>query len=103
VVCILYVLVLPRAIWLTKVLPSQPAEAKRWSGGVGSAFDGSQGVDSEDILNIPEIDFGSFQLFPDQNSYSTIASPFSPPSANFNETVKQGIAWIEAQAASAKA
>lgn len=35
----------------------------------GSAFDGSYGVDTEDILAIPSIDFGSFQLFPDQTQY----------------------------------
>jgi len=35
----------------------------------GSAFDGSYGVDTEDILAIPSIDFGSFQLFPDQTKY----------------------------------
>ncbi|KAK7446367.1 hypothetical protein VKT23_014573 [Stygiomarasmius scandens] len=31
--------------------------------GVGSAFDGSQGVDSEDIVSIPQIGFSTFQLF----------------------------------------
>ncbi|KAF9526289.1 glycoside hydrolase family 5 protein [Crepidotus variabilis] len=35
----------------------------------GSSFDGSYGVDTEDILAVPCIDFGSFQLFPDQNNY----------------------------------
>jgi mannan endo-1,4-beta-mannosidase len=79
-------------------------EAKRQSsGGVGSAFDGSFGVDSQDILAIPEIGFGSFQLFPDQNSYSTISTQFTPPSADFDTTVQQGTAWIQAQAASALA
>jgi mannan endo-1,4-beta-mannosidase len=75
-------------------------EAKRQAG-VGSAFDGSFGVDSQDILSIPDIGFGSFQLFPDQNSYSTVATQFTPPSSNFNGTVQQGTAWIQAQAASA--
>jgi mannan endo-1,4-beta-mannosidase len=35
----------------------------------GPSFDGSYGVDTEDILAIPTIDFGSFQLFPDQTDY----------------------------------
>jgi len=35
----------------------------------GPSFDGSYGVDTEDILAIPCIDFGSFQLFPDQIDY----------------------------------
>jgi mannan endo-1,4-beta-mannosidase len=103
VVCILYVLVSPRTLWPTKVLNSQPAQVKRGGGGVGSSFDGSQGVDSEDILGIPEIGFATFQLFPDQNSYSTIASAHIPPSSDFDGTVQQGVAWIQAQADSARA
>jgi mannan endo-1,4-beta-mannosidase len=85
------------------VLNSQPAQVKRGGGGVGSSFDGSQGVDSEDINNIPEIGFSTFQLFPDQNSYSTIASAHIPPRSDFNGTVQQGVAWIQAQADSARA
>ncbi|KAH9001278.1 glycoside hydrolase [Lactarius akahatsu] len=79
------------------------SEAKRQAGGIGSAFDGSFGVDSQDILSIPEIGFGSFQLFPDQNSYGTIPTQFTPPSSDFTGTVQQGTAWIQAQAASALA
>ncbi|KAN0137347.1 hypothetical protein V8E53_004792 [Lactarius tabidus] len=82
---------------------SASSQVKRGGGGVGSSFDGSQGVDSEDILNIPEIGFGTFQLFPDQNSYSTIASAHIAPSSDFNGTVQQGVAWIQAQADSARA
>ncbi|KAI9466203.1 glycoside hydrolase [Lactarius psammicola] len=77
--------------------------AKRQAGGVGSAFDGTFGVDSQDILSIPEIGFGSFQLFPDQNSYGTVPTQFMPPSSDFTGTVQQGTAWIQAQAASALA
>jgi mannan endo-1,4-beta-mannosidase len=79
------------------------SQVKRGGGGVGSSFDGSQGVDSQDILNIPDIDFATFQLFPDQNTYSPTSSKIVPPSADFNGTVAQGVAWIEAQADSAKA
>lgn len=63
--------------------------------GTGSAFDGSQGVDSEDILNAPNIGFGTFQLFPDQNSYG-VNDPTLPA---FNNTVNQGLAWIRQHAA----
>jgi len=59
---------------------------------LGPAFDGSQGVDSQDIINIPDLDFGTFQLFPDQNSYG-MDDPNLPP---FNNTVNQGLAWIQA-------
>ncbi|KAI0054056.1 glycoside hydrolase family 5 protein [Auriscalpium vulgare] len=82
-----------------------PAKAKRQeNGGPGSAFDGSSGVDSQDILNAPDIGFGSFQLLPDQNNYDTNPNDaIVPPSANFGATVQQGINWIQTQAASAQA
>jgi len=60
---------------------------------LGSAFDGSQGVDSEDILGIPQIGFSSFQLFPDQNNYAAYDPHLSP----FNNTVQSGIDWIGKQ------
>ncbi|KAF9451028.1 glycoside hydrolase family 5 protein [Macrolepiota fuliginosa MF-IS2] len=59
--------------------------------GMGSAFDGSAGVDSEDINSIPQIGMTSFMLFPDQNSYGT-DDPNLPP---FNNTVEQGLQWIK--------
>jgi hypothetical protein len=65
---------------------------KRQETTVGAAFDGSEGVDSEDILNIPEIGFGSLQPFPDQNVYDP-----DHPNPSFEETVKIGIDWIRRQ------
>jgi len=41
----------------------------------GHSFDGSYGVDTEDILASPCIDFGSFQLFPDQVDYFPETNP----------------------------
>jgi len=62
--------------------------------GVGAAFDGSQGVDSEDILHIPEIGFGTFQLFPDQNKYG-----FDDPSLDpFENTIQIGTTFIQRHA-----
>jgi mannan endo-1,4-beta-mannosidase len=58
-------------------------------------MDGSQGVDSEDILAIPQIGFGTFQFFPDQFKYG-IDDPNLPA---FNNTVQQGINWIQTHAA----
>ncbi|KIM83525.1 glycoside hydrolase family 5 protein [Piloderma croceum F 1598] len=56
---------------------------------VGSTFDGSFGVDTEDILSVPCIDFGSFQLFPDQNQY------FPGSSGDFASTaISQGNRWV---------
>jgi len=59
--------------------------------GTGPAFDGSSGVDSEDIINIPQIGFGTFQLFPDQNNYG----PDDPNLSAFNNTVQTGLTWIQ--------
>jgi mannan endo-1,4-beta-mannosidase len=59
--------------------------------GVGPAFDGSLGIDAEDILNIPQIGFGTFQLFPDQNNYG----PNNPNLPPFNNTVQTGLTWIQ--------
>ncbi|KII88513.1 glycoside hydrolase family 5 protein [Plicaturopsis crispa FD-325 SS-3] len=74
-------------------------QAKRQDNSLGSAFDGSSGVDSEDILNIPDIGFGTFQLFPDQETYG----PPDPNLPAFNNTVQTGIDWITKQAQSAAA
>ncbi|KAG6866910.1 hypothetical protein C0991_003825 [Blastosporella zonata] len=65
-----------------------------------SGFDGSQGVDSEDIINIPEIGFGSFQLFPDQFDYSQ--NPPDPSLPAFNQTVQAGLDWINLHAQAAQ-
>jgi mannan endo-1,4-beta-mannosidase len=60
---------------------------------VGPAFDGSQGVDAADILGNGNIGFGSFQLFPDQNTYF----PSDPSLSAFNNTLQAGIDWITLQ------
>jgi mannan endo-1,4-beta-mannosidase len=64
--------------------------------GLGSSFDGSQGVDSQDILGIPQIGFSAFQLFPDQNQYA----PDDPSQSPFDSMVQAGNQWIELQAQS---
>jgi mannan endo-1,4-beta-mannosidase len=74
------------------------AEAKRQTGNIGPAFNGAYGVDSQDILNAPDIDFGTFQLLPDQNNYGITGTEDQSPSADFNSTVNQTITWIRAQA-----
>lgn len=73
---------------------------RRQDSGLGPAFDGSQGVDSQDILAIPQIGFSSFQLFPDQDNYAKDDhDPDLPP---FNHTVQTGLDWIQNQAQSAQ-
>jgi len=55
----------------------------------GPTFDGSFGVDTEDILGVPSIDFGSFQLFPDQMQY------FLGGGVDFASTaISQGNKWV---------
>jgi mannan endo-1,4-beta-mannosidase len=74
------------------------AEAKRQSSGGGSAFNGVFGVDSQDILNAPQIDMGTFQLFPDQNNYGTTGVESQSPSVDFDDILSQTTAFINSQA-----
>ncbi|KIJ17403.1 glycoside hydrolase family 5 protein [Paxillus involutus ATCC 200175] len=66
---------------------------------VGSVYDGSYGVDSQDITNIPDIGFSSFTLFPDQQSYA----PADPSLQPYENTVNEGVDWISNQVQSAAA
>ncbi len=67
------------------------------------AFNGVFGVDSQDILNAPHIDFGTFQLFPDQNNYGTTGVENQNPRVDFNTTLAQTTAFINLQVQSALA
>ncbi len=81
------------------------ANLKRRNGDGGlSVFNGAFGVDSQDILNAPDIDFGSFQVFPDSINYGTkgSANDVTPPSRNFNKTLNDTVAWISTQTCSAR-
>ncbi|KAH0830561.1 glycoside hydrolase family 5 protein [Lanmaoa asiatica] len=66
---------------------------------VGSNYDGSYGVDSQDIMNIPYIGFGSFTLFPDQQSYG----PADPYLDSYTNTLNSGVDWILKQVQSGAA
>ncbi|KAI0302022.1 glycoside hydrolase superfamily [Russula brevipes] len=95
----------PRALDVGKKIRSRwmaPSKAKRQTSGGGAAFNGGFGVDSEDILNAPDIDFGTFQLFPDQISYSTTGTECETSSKDFDDTLDQTVAWIHKQAQSAR-
>ncbi|KAG8941080.1 hypothetical protein FRC00_012590, partial [Tulasnella sp. 408] len=69
---------------------------KRWNDSppAGPGFDGSQGIDHEDILRIPTIDFGGFQLFPDQFSYAAQAKPEDNSEFAFDCILQEGRDWI---------
>lgn len=75
------------------------ATRRQQSQEVGSAYDGSYGVDSQDILNIPDISFGTFQLFPDQDAYAAS----DPSLSSYQNMVNAGVDWITNQAQSADA
>ncbi|KAJ8589720.1 glycoside hydrolase [Rhizopogon salebrosus TDB-379] len=75
------------------------ATKRQESSSAGSMYDGSYGVDSQDISNIPDIGFSSFQLFPDQQSYG----PDDPNVAPWQNTLQNGDQWITSQAQSAAA
>jgi len=66
-------------------------------------YKGAFGVDSQDILSAPDIDFGTFQLFPDSINYGTEgpATDVTPPSCNFGKTLNETVAYIKAQVSSA--
>jgi mannan endo-1,4-beta-mannosidase len=60
-----------------------------------AAFNGFHGVDNADILNIPDIDFSTFQIFLEQNVYG----PSHPDLSPFQNSIQVGIDWIRVQAA----
>ncbi|KDQ56016.1 glycoside hydrolase family 5 protein [Jaapia argillacea MUCL 33604] len=68
-------------------------ETRNIDSDTGPTYDGSQGVDSEDLINIPDVDFGTFQLFPDQNEYACPDPTLSP----FNNSLASGNYWIAKQ------
>ncbi|KAG8926115.1 hypothetical protein FRC00_003249 [Tulasnella sp. 408] len=70
---------------------------KRWNSDyppAGPGFDGSQGIDTEDILRIPTVDFGGFQLFPDQFSYAAESKGYNDQNA-FDCVLQEGLDWID--------
>ena len=77
---------------------SDADHVRRQDSSLGSAYDGSYGVDTEDILGIPQIAFSTFQMFPDQFQYA----PTDPSLSSYNNTIQMGIEWIEKQAQTAK-
>jgi len=82
-----------RGRWVSTITRRQETQS------LGSNYDGSYGVDSQDIMNIPNIGFGSFTLFPDQQSYG----PTDPYLDSYTNTLSSGIDWILKQAQSAAA
>ncbi|KAG1743367.1 glycoside hydrolase family 5 protein [Suillus occidentalis] len=69
------------------------------SSSIDSSTDGSSCVDSQDIPNIPNIGFGSFQVYPDQESYG----PYDPNLDPVSNKINSSLAWIQQSAQSAAA
>jgi mannan endo-1,4-beta-mannosidase len=90
--------------------PTSANTFSRRGGSLGPAYDGSHGVDSEDICNDPNIDFCNFQLFPDQDFYGVFGGKTthgkrqnSDSSSGFtSDSVAQSINFILNQADSSK-
>lgn len=84
--------------WSSYQITDPPSPAtKRQGTEVGPAFDGTFGVDSEDIGSIPHVDIATFQLFPDQVTYEVDLNSAIPA---INKTVNDGNNWILQQISS---
>ncbi|KAJ2925251.1 hypothetical protein H1R20_g11829, partial [Candolleomyces eurysporus] len=57
----------------------------------GPSFDGSFGIDTEDLVSIPSIDFGSFQISPEQMQLF----PAIPGADKTDQLLGNGGRWIE--------
>ncbi|KAG8953045.1 hypothetical protein FRC04_002991 [Tulasnella sp. 424] len=83
--------------------------SSRQDSSVGPGYDGSYTIDTEDIGNVPTIDYQTFQFFPDQNTYNANGQDTSGPppggagGANFQATVQAGLDWITNHAETAQA
>jgi len=69
-------------------------------GGDGGGYDGSQGVDSEDIGSAPDIDYSSYQWYPDQNSYGGAGSDCGNCRRweQVQEKITHGTIWVDQHA-----
>ncbi|KDQ18792.1 glycoside hydrolase family 5 protein [Botryobasidium botryosum FD-172 SS1] len=79
---------------------SAPATAERaWrrqsDSAAGPGYDGSQGVDSEDISGISSIDYSGFQYFPDQNSYGPVGMDSARRWEQTQQLIDSGNLWIQ--------
>lgn len=71
------------------------AARKRQSNSFGPDFDGSFGVDTEDLANTPGIDFNSLQFFPDQNTFGPLGAV---DTHNITNVIQNGLDWINLHA-----
>lgn len=98
-----------RGSWSAPVASFKRINSRQDSSSVGPGYDGSYTVDTEDIGNIPTIDYQTFQFFPDQNTYSANGQETSGPppggagGANFQQTVQAGADWITNHAETSQA
>lgn len=73
-------------------------QTRRQSTSQATGLNGAQGVDSQDISAIPQVDIHSFQLFPDQDQYMAVDSPGTD---QVTQAIDSGTAWITMQAEAA--
>ena len=74
------------------------AVRKRQTNTFGSDFDGSHGVDSEDLANAPGVDFASFQYFPDQNTFGPSGQI---DLSDVSSIAQNGVDWVNLHAETA--
>ncbi|KAJ2919875.1 hypothetical protein MD484_g569, partial [Candolleomyces efflorescens] len=63
----------------------------------GPSFDGSFGIDTEDLLAIPHVDFGSFQISPELQLFPVLAG-VNPT----DQSIGDGGRWIEVHSQTAQ-
>jgi len=66
--------------------------------GNGGGYDGSQGVDSEDIASSGDVDYSSYQYFPDQNSYGGGGYDNRRRWEHVQAAIAHGNVWIDQHA-----
>jgi len=80
-----------RRVRVNRYAPKDAIRKRQSNNGIGPDFDGSFGIDTEDLANIPAVDFSSLQFFPDQIT-------FGPDGfidlSNATNVSQNGIDWI---------
>ena len=84
----------------TKYPDHQDTDHKSQSHTLGPIFDGSFGIDAEDLANAPGIDFTTLQYFPDQTTFGPNGEiDLSDP----HNIAQNGVDWVELHANTGKA
>ena len=87
-----YLLAFSILIASTKYLDHKDTNHQNQSHTLGPLFDGSFGVDTEDLANAPGIDFATLQYFPDQTTFGPNGEiDLSDP----RNIAQNGVDWVK--------